>query len=262
MAVGDEGVSLETTGLFHNPNRLDGTLQDVRYELFVDGRRLGTGRLPEPVEAPGGADLRLRLPFDMAWEAVDAHSLGLVAAHEVPYRAVVEGSLDTPLGALPLYLEPSGQLVLPDEVYADAVWGLARRFIQVERVRPAGPALAPLARLAGTVSVRNPLPVSMHVRGARYEILVRDEAVTTGHFGAGFIPASQSASFEFQAEVDPAATSGLVLGAMLRRRVPPLRIVGTLDIDPLGGFSSFPFDFALRAGDLLPTGGRPGQGSR
>ena len=51
-----------------------------------------------------------------------------------------------------------------------------------------------------------------------------------------------------------------MLGAMLRRSVPPLRIVGTLDIEPLDFFSSFPFDFALRAGDLLPTGRH--QGSR
>lgn len=247
---------MEATTLFRNPNRLDGTMRDIRYELSVDGRPLGSGRLAEPVAAPGGADLRLRLPFDLPWTAIDARTLGLLAAHEVPYRAMVTGRLDTPFGALPLRLQPEGRLVLPGQVSAEAVWGLARAFLRVASVRPAGPPLAPLARVAGTVAVRNPLTVPLQVRGARYEIVARDHPVATGSFGAGTIPAQRESDFAFVADVDAAATGGLVLGAMLRRSMPPLRVVGTLEIEPLGGVGSFPFDLAVSAADLLPLAPR------
>jgi len=254
VSVAEDGVHMETLVVLSNENRLDGTVREARYQFHVAGRRLGSGTVPGPFETPGGADLELWLPFDMPWEVVDERTLALMEAGEVPYRTEVTALLITLLGDVRLELASSGRLTLPKRVRADAVWGLARQFLTVRDVRPTGPGVAPLARVAGTVAISNPLPVPMRVRGATYTISAGERPVATGRIeGPRLVPAGSQAGLPFHTDLEPGATSGLLLGSLLERRVPRLRVHGTLDIEPLGGFDRFPFDFTLHPGDLLPA---------
>ena len=253
VSVGEDGLHMETLVALSNPNRLDGKVRDARYEFYADGRLLGTGTVPGPFETPGGADLEQWLPFDMPWSVVDAQTLELLERGEVPYRTEIDARLITPLGDATLSLTSTGRMTLPKQVRADAVWGLARQFLRIRDVRAAGPPLAPLARMAGSVAIRNPLPVPMRVRGATYTIASGDRTLASGRIdGPKTVPAGGEAALPFHSDVDQALSGGVLLGSLLERSLPKLRLHGELAIEPLGGFESFPFDFTLRAGDLLP----------
>jgi LEA14-like dessication related protein len=99
--VGIESVSLSGVNLFltlevTNPNRLDLTLRQFTYRLFLAETLVAEGEITNPVRFPSRQTVYPAFPIGLSWKTLKEAAPTLIDRPEVPY--LLEGSLT--LGAL------------------------------------------------------------------------------------------------------------------------------------------------------------------
>lgn len=230
----------------HSP--LDATLTDLQFSTYTGPHLLGEGRLPGPVEVPGGTRLTLVAPVRMDYRRFPADFPRRVSRGVLPLRTEARFLADTALGDVSLQVSSTDQVKV-SETLSVAVTGPFRGgALIVTSIEPRRVGLLGMTLRLG-LHARNKFAFPINVRRGQWQLRINDRRFGRGQLSRALtIPAGGEADLA----VEVAATHGAVGHALLTLLTtdPKFRVTGTLWIDPIGGVSEIPLDMTADASVL------------
>lgn len=165
-------VDLDLVFELDNPFDLDITLQQVAYQLEVEGRRLASGAPKEGLRVRGRGKQLLRFPATVHFLDVVPAVTALFSKNELAYRASGSIGVATPVGVVSLPLSHQGAISVP-------------RLPRVEITGLSAPKLSATgAELSLGVKLHNPNDFPVKLDGLDWSFLVDRASLATGKVGA------------------------------------------------------------------------------
>ena len=217
------------------------TVTDVAARIAIDGEEVGLASRDEMTlerDAENVTELTLRLPY----AKVTKKLLGKLAGGTVAYSAAIGATAPSLAGAR-VETSMQGKLTLPKD-FAPAVTGaLTKHHLKVKNARILSMTMKGVD-LAFDVEVNNPFPFPLYIKKVSYQALLSGLDVGLGKYAKKIkLKSGKKTRLKITHHAPP---NPIALMALVAQR-PPYRvqITGTVNMKPIGGIESLPFDLEV-----------------